>query len=128
MKQGLVVDDSAVIRRVTGRILELMGFGSTEFDDGDKALAHCDASMPDVILLDWSIPNVDTIELLRKLRRVRGGGRCKILYCVTENDPMVIGRALRAGADDVLLKPFDQRAVLEKFEDLGLIACRAQAS
>jgi two-component system chemotaxis response regulator CheY len=84
--------------------------------------------MPDVILLDWNIPGEDTIELLRKLRRLPGGDQCRILYCVTENDPMVIGRALRAGADDVLLKPFDHRAALEKFEDLGLVERRAQAS
>ena len=128
MKQGLIVDDSAVIRRVAGRILELMGFASTEIDNGDKALEHCDAAMPDVILLDWNIPDVDSIELLRKLRRVRGGDRVKIFYCATENDPMMIGRALRAGADDVLLKPFDHRTVQEKFEDLGLMARQAQAS
>ena len=128
MKQGLIVDDSAVIRRVAGRILELTGFASTELDDGDKALDHCEAAMPDVILLDWNIPEVDTIELLRKLRRLRGADACKILYCVTENDPMAIGRARRAGADDVLIKPFDHRAVLEKFEDLGLVDRQAQAS
>jgi two-component system, chemotaxis family, chemotaxis protein CheY len=128
MKQGLIVDDSAVIRRVTGRILELMGFASTELDDGAKALDFCDAAVPDVILLDWNMPEVDTIELLRKLRRVPGGDACKILFCVTENDPMVIGRALRAGADDVLLKPYDHRSVLEKFEDLGLLERQAQAS
>jgi two-component system chemotaxis response regulator CheY len=128
MKHGLIVDDSAVIRRVTGRILELMGLVSTELDDGGKALAHCQSAMPDVILLDWNIPGEDTIELLRKLRRVPGGDQCRILFCVSENDPMVIGRALRAGADDVLLKPFDHHAVLEKFEDLGLLERRAQAS
>jgi two-component system, chemotaxis family, chemotaxis protein CheY len=128
MKQGLVVDDSAVIRRVTGRILELVGFASTELDDGAKALDHCLESMPDAILLDWNIPNVDTIELLRKLRRVPGADQCKILFVITENDPMLIGRALRAGADDVLLKPYDHYAVQEKFEGLGLIERRAQAS
>ncbi|MCW2285505.1 two-component system chemotaxis response regulator CheY [Rhodoblastus acidophilus] len=128
MKQGLVVDDSAVIRRVTGRILEMMGFDSTELDDGAKALDHCLAAMPDAILLDWNMPNVDTIELLRKLRRVPGGNQCKILFVVTENDPMLIGRALRAGADDILLKPYDHHAVQEKFEELGLIERQAQAS
>ena len=49
-----------------------------------------------------------------------GGGRPKIIFCATENDPVVIGRALRAGADDVLLKPFDGNALREKFENLGL--------
>jgi two-component system chemotaxis response regulator CheY len=128
MKQGLVVDDSAVIRRVAGRILELIGVASAEIDDGKKALEYCGAAMPDVILLDWNMPSTDSIELVRKLRRLPGGDKVKIIYCATENDAMLIGRALRAGADDVLLKPFDHRAVQEKFEDIGLIARQAQAS
>lgn len=128
MKQGLVVDDSAVIRRVAKRILELMGFDSTEVDDDVKTLDRCGEAMPDVILLDWNIPGVDCIELLRKLRRMPGSDQTRIFYCATENDPMMIGRALRAGADDVLLKPFDLRTVREKLEDLGVTDLQAQAS
>ncbi|MCW2318494.1 two-component system chemotaxis response regulator CheY [Rhodoblastus acidophilus] len=128
MKHGLVVDDSAVIRRVAKRILELMGFDSTEVDDDVKTLDRCSEAMPDVILLDWNIPGVDCIELLRKLRRMPGSEAATIFYCATENDPMMIGRALRAGADDVLLKPFDLRTVQEKLEDLGATGRQAQAS
>jgi two-component system chemotaxis response regulator CheY len=128
MIHGLIVDDSAVIRRVASRILEVIGFASAETDDGAKALDYCSATMPDFILLDWNIPETDSVELVRKLRRVPGGGQVKIIYCATENDPMMIGRALRAGADDVLLKPFDRRAIQEKLEDVGLIERQVQAS
>ncbi|HUO53105.1 MAG TPA: response regulator [Rhodoblastus sp.] len=121
MKRGLVVDDSAVIRLVAGRILGLLHFQSDEVEDGAKALAACERIMPDVILLDGSMPRTDTLEFLRTLRRMPGGGAPKIIYCATENDPMVIGRALRAGADDVLFKPFDRRTMQEKFEDVGLL-------
>jgi two-component system chemotaxis response regulator CheY len=129
MLQGLIVDDSAVIRRVASRILELIGIASAETDDGVKALAYCGATMPDFILLDWNIPETDSVELVRNLRRLPGGGEVRIIYCATENDPMMIGRALRAGANDVLLKPFDRRAVQEKLEDAGLMErSQAQAS
>ncbi len=128
LKQGLIVDDSAVIRRVASRILELIGFASAETDDGVKALDYCGKAMPDFILLDWNIPETDSVELVRNLRRLPGGGQVKIIYCATENDPMMIGRALRAGADDVLLKPFDRRAIQEKLEDVGVIESQAQAS
>ena len=121
MKQGLVVDDSAVIRKVASRILELMQFESAEAGNGREALELCGQAMPDVILLDWSLPQTDTIEFLRTVRRLPGGQGSKIIYCATENDPVAIGRALRAGADDVLLKPFDHRALQEKFEDVGLL-------
>lgn len=120
MKKGLVVDDSAVIRLVAGRILQLLKFESAEVEDSAKALAICEKSMPDVILLDGSKPRADTLEFLRTVRRLPGGVAPKIIYCVTENDEMLIGRALRAGADDVLFKPFDRRSMQEKFEDVGV--------
>jgi two-component system chemotaxis response regulator CheY len=122
MKRGLVVDDSAVIRMVSGRILGLLHFQSVEADDGAKALQICEQQMPEVILLDSSLPGSDPLELLRTIRRLPGGDAAKIIFCATENDPMVIGRVLRAGADDVLFKPFDRRGMQEKFEDVGLVA------
>lgn len=121
MKQGLIVDDSAVIRKVASRILELLRFESNEAEDGAKALEQCAQLMPDVILLDWSLPNTDTLEFLRKVRRLPNGSIPKIIFCATENDAMVIGRALRAGADEVLFKPFDHNSVRMAFEDVGLI-------
>jgi two-component system chemotaxis response regulator CheY len=121
MKRGLVVDDSAVIRKVAGRILERMHFSSSSAENGARALEICAASMPDVILLDWKLPQTDTLEFLRALRGMPGGAEPKVIYCATENDSVAIGRALRAGADDVMLKPFDQRAIREKFEENGLL-------
>ena len=110
-----------MIRKVASRILELLHFESAEADDGPKALEHCAQSMPDVILLDWNMPRTDPLDFLRTVRRLPGGSQLKIIFCATENDPVAIGRALRAGADDVLLKPFDHKAIQEKFEDIGLI-------
>ncbi len=122
----MIVDDSAVIRRVASRIFELLGLASAEADDGAKTLDYCSQSMPDVIVLDWNMPGTDTIELLRQLRRMPGGVNVKLIYCATENDPMMISRATRAGADEVILKPFDRGTFKEKFEDLGLLE-QAQA-
>jgi two-component system chemotaxis response regulator CheY len=121
MKRGLIVDDSAVIRKVAGRILDLMHFSSASAADGARALDICAASMPDVILLDWKLPHTDTLEFLRALRAMPGGGEPKVIYCATENDSVAIGRALRGGADDVMLKPFDQRAIEEKLAANGLL-------
>ena len=122
MKRGLVVDDSAVIRMVSSRILGLLHFQSSEADTGAKALEFCAKQMPEVILLDATLPRVDLLELLRSIRRMPGGDATKIIFCATENDPMLIGRAMRAGADEILFKPFDRRAMQEKFEDVGLVA------
>jgi two-component system chemotaxis response regulator CheY len=122
MKYGLIVDDSAVIRKIGRLILDRLGFESAEAADAADALDQCARLMPDVILLDWSLPASETLATLRALRRLPGGDAAKILYCATENDPLAIGLALRAGADAVLFKPFDRRAVQEKLAAVGLAA------
>ncbi len=121
MKTALVVDDSAVIRKVAGRIFEMFRFSVSEADDGRTALEACSVSMPDLILLDWSLPNMNSIEFLRELRKMPNGAKPKVVYCATENDQLQIGRAMRAGADDFVMKPFDKEILQVKLEDIGLL-------
>ena len=122
MTQALVVDDSAVIRKVARRIFEGMRFETAEAEDGQKALSACRALMPDVILLDWNMPVMDGFAFLRELRKMPGGAKPKVVFCTTENDVAHIARALHAGADDYIMKPFDRSIVTAKFKDLGLAA------
>jgi two-component system, chemotaxis family, chemotaxis protein CheY len=58
-KTCLVVDDSAVIRKVARRILEGMQFDVVEAEDGSRALDVCGVRMPDAVLLDWNMPVMD---------------------------------------------------------------------
>ena len=69
MRSCLVVDDSKVIRKVARHILETLNFTVDEAEDGREALARCEASMPDVILLDWNMPVMSGMEFLRALRQ-----------------------------------------------------------
>jgi two-component system chemotaxis response regulator CheY len=71
--------------------------------------------MPDFILLDWHMPGMAAMDLLRALRGASDGNTAHIVYCTTENDREDISRALEAGADDYLLKPFDREALSMKF-------------
>jgi len=73
MKSCLIVDDSAVIRKVARRILEGLSFRIGEAEDGEKALAACKNEMPDAILLDWNMPVMDGYEFLNQLRVLPGG-------------------------------------------------------
>ena len=122
MKQVLVVDDSAVIRKVATRILEGMRFQTAEAEDGSKALSACGYLMPDAILLDWNMPVMDGFEFLRELRRMPGGSHPKVVFCTTENDVAHIARAMHAGADEYIMKPFDKEIMQSKFEEIGLVA------
>ena len=120
MKQVLIVDDSAVIRKIARRILEGMHFEIVEADDGRKALSSCSFTMPDAILLDWNMPVMDGFEFLRELRKLPGGGKPKVVFCTTENDVAQIARAMHAGADEYIMKPFDKQIMMSKFEEIGL--------
>jgi len=121
MKQVLVVDDSMVIRKVAKRILESLEFQTSEAEDGAKALQACDYVMPDAILLDWNMPIMDGFEFLRELRKRPGGMKPKVVFCTTENDVAHIARAIHAGADEYIMKPFDRQILQSKFVEIGLI-------
>jgi two-component system, chemotaxis family, chemotaxis protein CheY len=127
MRTCLVVDDSGVIRKVARRILEGLDFQVIEAEDGEKALEACKRGLPDAILLDWNMPVMDGYEFLGNLRRMEGGDRPKVVFCTTENGIDHISRALAAGADEYIMKPFDKDIVAEKFQEVGLIQINAPA-
>ena len=121
MKTCLVVDDSSVIRKVARRILEGLEFEIAEAEDGEQALEVCRSRMPDAVLLDWNMPRMDGYEFLRALRRMPDGDRPKVVFCTTENDVAHIARALHAGANEYIMKPFDKEIVEAKLQEVGLI-------
>jgi two-component system chemotaxis response regulator CheY len=121
MKTCLIVDDSSVIRKVARRILEGLEFEIAEAEDGEQALDTCRGKMPDAILLDWNMPKMDGYQFLRLLRRLPDGDRPKVVFCTTENDVAHIARALHAGANEYIMKPFDKEIVEAKFQEVGLI-------
>ena len=118
MRSCLVVDDSKVIRKVARHILETLNFSVEEAEDGREALSRCEASMPDVILLDWNMPVMSGMEFLRVLRqspRVQP----KVVFCTTENDITHIRAAIAAGADEYVMKPFDRETLQSKLQIVG---------
>ena len=121
MKTCLVVDDSSVIRKVARRILEGLEFQIAEAENGEEAVENCRRSMPDAILLDWNMPKMDGYDFLRELRRLPGGDKPKVVFCTTENDVAHIARALHAGANEYIMKPFDKDIVEAKFQEVGLL-------
>ena len=122
MKTCLVVDDSSVIRKVARRILEGLNFQIVEAEDGEQALEVCKRAMPEAVLLDWNMPVMDGYEFLGNLRRLPGGAMPKVVFCTTENGIDHISRALYAGANEYIMKPFDEDIIAAKFQEVGLVA------
>jgi len=120
MKTCLVVDDSKVIRKVARHILETLEFRVDEAGDGREALAYCEASPPDVVLLDWNMPVMSGMEFLRALTHSNVARRPKIVFCTTENGVAHIRAAIEAGADEYVMKPFDRETLESKLRIVGV--------
>ena len=116
----LVVDDSRVVRKVARRILEAHGYGVTEAEDGQKALDACRTEMPDCVLLDWNMPVMDGITFLRELRQEFGPDDPPVVFCTTENDMSHFEMAIEAGAQEYIMKPFDDEILVGKLAQVGL--------
>ncbi|MEL7128351.1 MAG: response regulator [Pseudomonadota bacterium] len=88
---------------------------------GAEALNQCREQMPDAVLLDWNMPVMNGLDFLRALRRESGGTRPVVVFCSTENDADHISEAVRTGADEVIMKPFDAKVIESKFVEAGLL-------
>jgi two-component system chemotaxis response regulator CheY len=117
----LVVDDSRVVRKVARRILETHGFRVEEAADGQAALQVCRQTMPDCVLLDWNMPVMDGITFLRHLRGEFGPDKPPVVFCTTENDVRHITDAIESGAQEYIMKPFDEEILIGKFGQVGLL-------
>ena len=118
----MLVDDSKTMRSIQKGILAQMGHTDlVEACDGQDALSKVFAEKPDLILLDWNMPVMDGLEFLTSLRAEEGGEKPIVVFCTTENDVAHIARAIRAGANEYIMKPFDREIVEAKFQEVGLI-------
>jgi two-component system chemotaxis response regulator CheY len=120
MRTCLVVDDSRTVRLVARRMLESHGFAVEEAENGEAALAACRRHLPDCVLLDWNMPVMSGIEFLRVLRAEFGPAQPKVLFCTTETELSFIERAIADGAQEYIMKPFDQDILLGKLAQIGL--------
>jgi two-component system chemotaxis response regulator CheY len=120
VRSCLVVDDSRVVRKVARRILEANGYDVEEAADGQQALEACRAGLPDIVLLDWNMPVMDGITFLRALREEFGPDNPMVIFCTTENDMAHIEMAMRSGAQEYIMKPFDEDILVGKLDQAGM--------
>ena len=122
MTYCLIVDDSPTVRRVIRRIVVNLGFEAVEAAEGRAALAACRERLPDLVVLDWNMPEMDGMSFLRALRRLPEGQRPVVIFCTTVNDLPHIEEALDAGADEYIMKPFDEDILKHKLGQTGLLS------
>jgi diguanylate cyclase (GGDEF)-like protein len=103
----LVVDDHAGGRRLTRATLNRAGFNVIEAEDGQKALDVMRQELPDLVLMDVSMPVMDGFSACAELRKLPGGGRVPVVMMTGLDDVQSIERAFEVGATDFLTKPIN---------------------
>jgi len=112
----LLIDDSTTMRRI--QKTQINGLGITdvvEASDGEDGLKKLEQSMPvDLIMLDWNMPVMDGLTFLKKVRSIDTYKDVKIIMCTSESEKTRVVEALKAGANNYLVKPFTPEALKEK--------------
>ena len=118
--RALIIDDSRFVRSYLRGLLHEKGIECEEAADGQAGLKQLHAGAPfDLVLLDWNMPVMNGLETLQKIR-AESFNHTKVLMVTTEAENDFIMRALEAGADEYLMKPFDHDAFDDKLAMLGL--------
>ncbi len=119
--RALIVDDSRFVRGFLRGLLEEKGIECEEAADGQAGLDRLHGGHTfDLVLLDWNMPVMNGFDMLKELRG-EGFSGIKVMMVTTEAENDFILSALDAGADEYLMKPFDDEALNEKLAMLGLV-------
>ncbi|MEO3385063.1 response regulator [Mesorhizobium sp. CAU 1741] len=122
MKRCMIVDDSSVIRKVAKRILNGPEMLVVEASSAGDALSMCHADMPEIIVVDASLPDMLAVDFIRQVTAISNPIKPHIVLCMTEFDVGAFMRAKRAGAKGYILKPFDRSQLLERFREMQIAA------
>ena len=118
--RALVIDDSRAMRALLARILGELGFTVSEAANGREGLEHLRANgVPDVVLVDWNMPEMSGIEFVEAVRSNREWDGMRLIMVTTETEMTRVVKALGSGLDAYVMKPFTKEAVVEQLERIG---------
>lgn len=109
----MLVDDSRTIRNIQKNVLKQLDYTDiVEAEDGVQALAKFNEKTPDLMLIDWNMPNMDGITLIRKIRELNK--TVPLIMCTTEAEKSRVLEAVKAGVNNYIVKPFTVESLGEK--------------
>jgi len=122
MSKALVVDDSMAARMLLTRILNNLGYEVREAANGREALEVIAAEKDTVslILLDWNMPEINGLDLLKRLRDDPELSSLVVVMVSAESEIDQIAAALEAGANEYVMKPFTKDILVEKLQLVGV--------
>tara|TARA_B100000686_G_C16577143_1_gene856097 strand:+ start:146 stop:835 length:690 start_codon:yes stop_codon:yes gene_type:complete len=117
-KKILLVEDEDHLGIVLKTFFEKKNFNIEVVKDGEDALFQADNFKPDVVLLDWMLPNMSGLEICRQIRTTKGIKKTPIIFLTAKGEEEDKLRALDTGADDYITKPFSQLELLARINAL----------
>src|SRR6202049_4807598 len=122
MAKALVVDDSRAVRMILGKTLKELGFEVREAANGREALevVEVEKTAVTLVLADWNMPEIDGLELLKRLRQKPELSSLVIVMVTTETELSQMAAALDAGANEYVMKPFTKEILVEKLQLAGI--------
>lgn len=112
---ALVIDDSRVVRMVIGNILRELGMEVVDAADGREGVNRMQENpQVELVLVDWNMPVMNGLEFIQAIRAQRTFDRVRIMMVTTETESEQVERALRAGANEYLMKPFTKDVLIAK--------------
>ncbi|MCB1739969.1 MAG: response regulator [Gammaproteobacteria bacterium] len=119
--RAMVVDDSKAMRRYLTSILSANDFEVSEAADGQDALQVL-ATMepPELVLVDWNMPNMDGLQLVNAIRADKRYHATRLMMVTSETETSYVDQALAAGANEYVMKPFTEETIVEKLALLEL--------
>ena len=121
---ALVIDDSSAMRRILSWILKGIGFEISEAKDGQEALACLEQlRKPDLVLVDWNMPKMNGLEFVCSVRSNPAYNNIRLMMVTTEITMNQVSKALDAGANEYVMKPFTKDVILEKLKLMEFREC-----
>ncbi len=123
MQKALVVDDSRAMRMILTRSLTNLGYEVSTAADGQDALDLLEREAPDLALLlvDWNMPNMDGLEFVKRLRANPRYATAPLMMVTTETEVDQMVKALEAGANEYVMKPFTPDIIEGKLRVMGVL-------
>ena len=122
MSKAMVIDDSRAIRMILAATLQDLGYEVCQAANGKEALAAVEqAGEISLILVDWNMPEMNGLEFVQHLRADTRFSSVPLMMVTTEAEMTQVVRALEAGANEYVMKPFTREIIADKLRLMGVI-------
>ena len=120
---AMVIDDSRATRKILGNMLRDLGFEVSEASHGREALERlAERGEVELALVDWNMPEMNGIDFVAEVRSKPDYDDICLMMVTTETEMERVIKAIEAGANEYVMKPFTKEIIAEKLQMVGLIS------